>query len=281
METTKEIVTNGGTFEHLVRMVEGIRQNAHAKVLVVGHRGDNFPEPYRGHAQLVFWEADEADARPIPASVRMVLVTRFLGHHVYRTLADTCAKRNIVFGVKTMGTGEVKRLLLPFVAKARVPEPEDEPTKGETMADETTTAKKFRQGELKAFVLDHGWDPAVKPRVAEAKRIHALATAAGYRTTVDSVAQTMAQLDYAHRDRERTKAVLERSIADAAPRQVRRPRKPKAEPARAKRVPQLSEDDAELMKMLDEALAAMGLVREFLLKRATKQRQIRDLLNQL
>lgn len=275
-------------FGNLVRVVEGIRQNGNAKVLVVGAKGDNFPAEYRAHKQLIFWDSDESSGRDVPQAVKLILLTRFIRHHVYHALSDIAVKRNIIFGVKTMGTGEIKTVLRPLVYRGALPEPDEErvrekftqPAEGitvvsepvvaktaeEPMETETVVGRKSTKGALKAFVLEHA-DLHKRPISKEGERVAELALQAGFtKTTAKSVTQTIYQIrsDNGHASR----TVTVKPAAKPAPtRKAPATRTVKASPFAVA-------DDSEVTRLLDDAMAALDLVKQELAKRAERRAEL-------
>ncbi|HET9025187.1 MAG TPA: hypothetical protein VFN64_11480, partial [Burkholderiaceae bacterium] len=154
----------GGGVESLIL---GIRENHHAKVLVVGHRGDNFPEPYRSHPQLLFWELPEVKARAIPQAVKLVIVTRFISHPAFEQLAAECRRRGIRLYSRLLGTGAAKVLLEPLVGREASREADWAAVTAAPAADPSAAAtinnnegvmrqRQWKRGELSAFVQEHG-----------------------------------------------------------------------------------------------------------------------------
>ncbi len=271
-------------FTGYVRTIEGIRQNTHAKVLVVGHRGDNFPAPYHEHPQLLFWETDEANPDGLPAAVKMVLLTRFVNHSLYGKLADECARRNIVFCTKLMGTGEIKKLLAPLVFRGAIDEPEQAPrvtmetvvTKQEQSMEDK---KKFDSGGAVRFVLEHGDVMAMNVPV-EAERLAKLANAQGFTA---SSKRSMENTIYIIRRKQGMFSRRRRAVA-APVEKPQRGRRPKAvvpeeaPPTTVLVTGRLLDDDREIMRMLDDLVTAAGLIRETIAKRAERRAQVKELL---
>lgn len=275
----------------LARVVAGIKANEHAKVLIVGCRGDNFPEPWRSHPQLLFWDGDDASSREVPQAVRLILVTRFLGHHGYGRLNDISAKRNIVFGVETMGTGQIKDLLRPLTVEkplVSLPDVSGQQSSQAVIATPLSQAdpeiiheeehvvgklKPFGRGELAEFIRQHG-NPHARPRVNEADRLEALARSMGWDAGAGSIKQTLYQAE-------------NRGQQAAVPRSEKKPvpeNKPRIAPTPLS-LTAMADDDAELVRMLDQALsditATLGLLRETVVKRAEKRRQLKEMLKEL
>lgn len=283
----------------IAKVVDGIKANEHAKVLIVGCRGDNFPDdPWRRHPQLVFWEGDDTLTKEVPAAVRLILVTRFLGHHSYGKLLKTSQQRNIMFGTKTMGTGEIKDILRPLVVTTAAP-----PAPRVIQAAPSRAAvpeRKRRQilgrGVLLNFVRANG-DPHA-PRFAEAQRLQQLAAASGLKITVASAANALLRLERmgaqatpkAMADIAKQRPGAEPIVAEHGTIPIPPPPAPPAPtPTPVKQqVKALADDDEELQRMLNDVthalgdvLAAVELVKENIRRRGDSRRRLKELLKEL
>src|SRR5262245_12041164 len=92
-------------------LVRGIAENRHAQVLIVGGKGDNFPEPYRSHPQIVIWDSkdsDQVDRQDVPMRVKLVVVTRFIRHETMKRLRTLSQQGRFVLMMGLRGTGEIK-----------------------------------------------------------------------------------------------------------------------------------------------------------------------------
>jgi hypothetical protein len=241
------------------RVVETIASHGVNRVLVAGHRGDNFPPAYRDHPQLLFWETDKSPhhiAERLPVDVKLVLTTRFIGHPMYEALAKACAERNVVFGVKNFGTGEIKALLQPFMNGHATTDDakETDVAKATTVTDGTKKVK----GWLTAFVKQHV-DWSVEP-AKDARRILALALAEGVATTANSIAQCIYKM----------KSDAVKAVAQQATRSLT-----------TRPVTSMDDDDSTIIQMLDDMTAAVALVRQEVMKRSEKRHQLKELLKSL
>jgi hypothetical protein len=258
----------------LANVAENIAKQGTSRVLVAGGRGDNFPPRWREHPQLVFWETEgKSPSRfVVPSDVRLVLSTRFVSHAIYNAVADECAARNIYFSVKPLGTGEIKNILKPFMNGHADNEPTaDEPTTETQVAEVETATMKTASGVLKAFVLKHA-DLNATPLAKEAERVWKLAKDAGIKTTDGSIKNSMYVL--------RKGSGLPPLRASTHKRKTDRRDtvnpKPPVAPVFA-----MSDDDATIIQMLDDAAAAFALVRQTLVERAAKRSQLRELLKSI
>lgn len=105
--------------------IAGLRANTHGKVLVAGVIGDNLPEKYRNHPQVICWTGNEVEHKEVPAAVRLILITRFNRHVGYGRMHRIAESRDIPCSAKTLGTGEIKRILMPLVERGPVAEKEE------------------------------------------------------------------------------------------------------------------------------------------------------------
>lgn len=285
----------------IAQVVTGLAVNAHYKVLILGQKGDNFPQAYREHPQIVLWGSDKkVIAENIPQAVRLVLTTRFNSHPDLVNIRRVCQMRGIPCPSKPYGTGEIKALLAPIMARVngvRQPEPSPEPPppkpKAEAEPDPAKPKTFGRHGmRLTTFILQHG-DPFKLPHDVEGRRLHKLAEAEGYTTTPASITQAMYQL---RKQLTPPKAVEPKAVVVEAPKVEAKPAKaaPKAEPPVvpppvALPVPgsvsaTLSDEDKAILQMLDEAarqiadvLAAHDLIRRSIVERAERRRIINEM----
>ena len=268
----------------IILAVDRLRQTG-GKVLVVGCRGDNFPEPYREHPSLVFWEGDDASRAEIPSAVRVVLMTKFVGHSGYNRIHDECVRRNILFGVKLMGTGEIKTLLSPLLA--------DNGQSIEPAAAETapigrkerivSKPKKFARGEQQAFIAEY-WNAAAPSVKGEALRLAKIAQARGYATSQLSIMNGFYLTRRRKAETDAAQNALKKAIVPATIGKIGTSAPEPIPPP----LGILADDDMELVRMLDEAAsklsdltAAVGLIREAVTKRSEKRRLLKELLQGL
>lgn len=256
----------------IAALVRGIAANQHARVLVVGGKGDNFPEPYRSHPQLVFWDSkdsEQVDRQQVPMAVKLVLVTRFIRHETMARLRALHRDGRFEMVMQMMGTGQIKDMLQPIVdreepvvapAKSLAVVPKQAPPA--TPPAPPPARKRFGRGELQSFVRANA--RGTGGHMDEARRLLALAYASGYTTTENSLAQAIGQ--------------LRAGKLGATP----APKAPAAAPAptAALAIPG-PDDDVDLMRMLDDMAAAVALIRETLEKRAERRVRLKQLLKDI
>ena len=291
------VVTTNAQERHLSgleALVAGLAANGHGKVLVCGFP-QHFPDSYRRHPQVVIWDYN-GETRAVPAAVRLVLITRFLRHGAMYRLKDWCAQNGVTFGHRVMGTGEIRALLRPLVGDDAAVDTMDDDNTQETdnamaTAEQTTTAaedrpkldgNKFAKGELARMVSKHanlGID-VIKP---EAERVHKVLTDLGMRTTVGSVAQCIGQMRIKLGIRKGRKGdapangkASKRKVERETPRDAEKFEAPQAQLSAA-----IADDDQQILQMLTDAVAAMELVRDAIVRRGEKRAQLRQLLKEL
>ena len=270
-------------------IVQGIRANGHAKVLVVGARGMNFPPVYHRHPQIVIWETEYS--AKLPEAVRLIIPLRFQGHALWKKLVEKARRRNIVMlGLK--GTGEAKRILAPLMVKEAAPEmagvaplvqasPAAQATpliieaalsalSKESEVNQTATAVETIQSNnhqpresLRAW-LDRNinWGPLDPQHITkgaktnETRRLHKLALDSGYVSATEGGVGVevgrMWRLKYA--------AVVKAAKPGPKPKKQAQPPATKRPVGRPQTNGLLSDDDRNVLKLVEEAKAALDLV---------------------
>lgn len=266
---------NGLPLEPAVKAIQGIAANGHRQVLVVGGTS-TIPPELREHAQVVWWDLKDKDTLPpaIPKLVSLVVITRFIRHLAMHGLKDQCKQRGITMVTHPLGTGQVKKLLQPLVHTATaqpVTQTREERDMSDAIDKAVAQVRTFGRGELAAFVAQHA-DLTKVPYVLEARRLFMLAEAQGISTTEGSIAQAMVQ---ARRVQQEPAAPQEPVVAEP----VARPAPPPA--AAQARASAMQDDDVELVRMLDDVLAGVALVRQTFINRAEKRAQLRELLKDI
>lgn len=294
------------SFQAIDQTVAGIRANAHAKILIVGCRGDNFPEPYKSHPQLVFRDSAFGFTDQVPQAVRLILVTRFIKHHQYAKLASISQSRSIHMHKGTLGTGEVKRLLAPLIGRtidtdravAMATEKEKiavakpvttimapavpdraKVAKANMKPTELKPIRLYGNGGLREFVTKFA-NLTFEPRFKEGQRLEQMARDMGYDTTARSIEQAMYTV------RKRVLETVRKSgtpstltaadIAQTAPKPVETTAAPMVKAA------SLGDDDAALLAMIDDAeralrdvAATVDLLRQTIAGRAEQRARLK------
>lgn len=273
-------------------IIRGLVANTHGKALVVGVIGGNFTAEITNHPQIILWETEEAERREVPQAVRVVMFTRFISHHVYDVVKTACEKRGIVVGTATMGIGQIKALLRPLVDAAqkekeilmRTEHDASAAVETTTPVPPATTALAVghtKRGVLKKFVLKHD---SGKPVAEEGPRLYQMAVAQGLPTTEASVMNRLWVLRKQQRDKAERQAAREtrRSVpkVEVLTKVVETPAQALA-PAKSSGLLDLNEDDAIMLKNLDDAVAAIQLARELIARRSESRQALKDLLSKL
>jgi len=307
-----------GDFAALLRnKIHGIRENTHMKVLIIGCRGDNFPTEYRQHPQLVFWEGEDGVSKTIPMAVKLVLRTRFLTHMSQMAVKRECDARGIRFVNQPLGTGEIKAIIAPLMTGAFAVKPESppstpreefqqmfptrvasEPTVSQVpvvVADKETTVmtpapisaaaevNTKRRGWLQALVQQQRPDLTVKPLLTEAQRIHDDLLKMGITPGGSSVRTILYQMRQQKEIEEKRRSITAKRLRTRRENESRNGHAktpvaltPVTKSSVAEEDPGVSATD--LMRLIDDAAAALALVREGIEKYGDRRQQLRALL---
>jgi hypothetical protein len=245
------------------------------KVLVVGARRSNAPE-YWDHPQCVFLEGSDASARGIPANARAIVFTRFLSHSHFAPLVQEARDRHLtIFPVQ--GTGQLKETLKMLLTKSE-PKPEsqqiapkpkppvpllpspsipDIPENIPAMNEPTTNSPVQTRGHVKEYMKNLLKEKS-DLRISEAVK---LGVAAGHNNS---------SLTSAFYALTRGKRVQKRA--------------PRTRVASAPRAQERAIESSSMIQTLDEAIAALQLVREEILKNERgleKLKNLRELLGNI
>ncbi len=169
-------------------------------VTIIGARESNAPE-YWKDPRCVFADGDAIAAKGLPSNTKAVIFTRWVGHQAFKTVLNETRRRNIkAFPIQ--GTGALKRTLAALLEvppvvedstvvpmgseRTVVPEfspvetpaaPQAEPASGTTVADDEDTMvkqKEYKRGEVAAWVRDRfvsGMKVADIMRAAEEEKV--------------------------------------------------------------------------------------------------------------
>lgn len=249
----------------IARTIAGIVANGHKKVLIAGVMNDNVTEEMRRHDQLVFWRGEEALNSVPPAATALVATTRFIQHRVSERLKAYCQRENIVFVSQPLGTGQIKTLLAPFLTETKKEEARSEPPRIEArnVTGPSEVRQGFPRGQLTVFVEKHA-DTTVVPGTPEVKRLLALAHEQGYDVSESSM--NAAFYDVRKKREDKT------AVTPAPPAPIA---------AMPEKLAEVMDDDKELLRMLDDVSAAMELIRQTVIKRSERRRQLRELLKEI
>lgn len=247
----------------LVTLVKGIKENEHAKVLIVGAMRGNFPEEYWHHPQIVLWRTGEW--KPLPNTTKLVLTTRFLNHGIWGQLQKQCAKMDVPL-VGTLGTGEIKRLLGELVshtplrrALAELSREAEVINKGVNRVSETQSLSKWIEARANFSLSNEPGQKGVW--IKESRRLYELAKAEGRTTTVGSIATALRKIR------------VDRG-APMEPRRGGRQRQQVNVAVRGVQSVQRAVPDQGLLTLVNEALAALSLVKEHLQQHDARKRAL-------
>lgn len=282
--------------------------DAGLNIMVVGVKKTNLPDEYFAHPRVTCIDGF-ARTVAIPFGVGVVLFTRFIHHALFENVRIEMRKRHLDTVSRVLNTGQIRRLLAPFVhaplpeaaqseepmqkvqhiriipSERPAPTPEPPPRK-------VRSASPNPKGALRDFVLQH-LDLTAKPG-AEVKRLVVLANASGLKVTnlnstyhrvrehlraggKRTAGQQVSTLPAGKRppaappERETTEAP---EIVVPAPQpfatlaetpanlHVTRPPLFEERPRQAKQA-----DEGEVLRLIDDAIAALQLAREHVVRR--------------
>jgi len=269
------------------------------RILIVGTRAGNLPSWVADQPLILLWPSDGPEmekATSLPGAVGAVLFFKWIGHRQHKRLTALARDAGVFVHPELLGTGEVRRLLAPLQPKTL-----------ETPKSPDAPSEKW-QGSLFSFIerhYQHGSGHGHQK--AEAERLLRSAYTHGFTTTLPSVQSTVSVV---HRgieralEEERLKHtpvppdvpellskrldpanVPTLTVTPAA--QVELARVAATLPAQTPTVAALvaagaSTDAAvdttlgELLRMLDDAVAVLGLAREQLVDLSTKNAALRS-----
>jgi len=288
------------------------RLTAGERVLLVGAAPTNLPAALAQHAQVELWDSDGPRKRTVPAGIRIVLFTKWCGHTQHRQIREEAARDPQRFiWPELLGTGEIRRLLQPLVAgdvaprvEAQVPLEETPPPAPPVVCDCGYIGSGVAWGFSTREFAEVHWcddDRSNGWQVREAQRLHRLAGQHGLSTSLHYlqtlVSQLNAQRGQQARDEERlTRERAERAqqaqaladtqaLADVAlalqPHEAPTPAPAPTPATVAAGEQRIGAELTELLRMIDDAAAVLGLARETIVQLAADnadQRAVRERL---
>jgi hypothetical protein len=280
------------------------RLHAGEHVLLVGAVKTNLPTALAEHRQVQLWDSEGPKRRYVPDSARIVLFTKWVGHNQHRLIRTEAAKdKQRLVLAELLGTGEIRRLLKPLLGVEQVngvtiretaPEVFDYvlPAQGPSVTTLEcgcqTMAGVTWGGTVREFVQKH-WSDEVEHvfgwQLREAKRLHRLAAQHGLTTAVNYIEKIISVLNTERtRDRDEQRLSEERTRMAAetlAREQAEQQRRHAAETPVAPKVVEVpavvqavavvtapQDDMSELLRMIDDAQAVLGLARETIVRLA-------------
>jgi hypothetical protein len=207
------------------------RLRAGERVLLVGASRTNLPRALAEHPQVQLWDSDGPRARTVPAPVRVVLFTKWVGHNQHHQIREDAARDKARFiWPELLGTGEIRRLLQPLIADAVSPLVEAQEPLEQTPppAPPTPTAVcdcgyigsglawGFSTREFVEVHWSHDGDRANGWQAREAERLHRLAGQHGLSTSLHYLQTLVSQLNTQRGQQARDEEQLSRERADLA-----------------------------------------------------------------
>jgi hypothetical protein len=157
--------------------------NHQRRILIVGTKSGNLPQWVADDARILLWPSDgpEIDKAPnLNGAIGVVLFFKWIGHRQHKRICDLAKGTQTYVHQPLLGTGEVRRLLQPL--HPETPQPEVV----------TPPAGPKWEGSLFGFVeahYEHGSERGHQTR--EGERLLRLAYKAGLTTTLASVTNTV------------------------------------------------------------------------------------------
>ncbi len=230
-------------------VIDGIIENKHAKIVVAGVLGDNFPPHFYDCPQIVMWTAEEGHRKKLPAATKLVFTTRFMGHGSLAHLDKECKLIEAIRDTKAYGTGELRSILEPLVTHHLT---QKLPIPATVVAEVAKPAKVFQRGEFAKFVRKHMQGNGKQ----EVIRIQALLKEEGWgEVPEENIYKTLSRLNK-EKIRAEKPAPAENQVAEAKP-------------------------TNELITLLDDAISALHLVREALWKQTDASAKLAKVLEAL
>jgi hypothetical protein len=267
------------------------------RVLIVGTRAGNLPQWVAEHPQVVQWSSEGPEsqrAKAFPEGVAVVLFFKWIGHRNHKRIVDLARETGVFAHPQLLGTGEVRRLLQPL-QPVETPTPEAVPP-----------ARPTWEGSLFGFVeANYQYATERGHQKTEGERLLRLAYQHGLTTTLASVTNTVGTV---HRGIERTReeerlqrtptppdvAELLAKPLDAAkvahltlagqtplptvptvPTVAQKPSVAALVAAGATTEAAVDTSLSELLRMLDDAVAVLGLAREQLVGLSAQNKALR------
>lgn len=259
------------------------------RVLIVGTKAGNLPDWLRRHPQVAEWEAESASivtAKKLPDGIGAVLFLRFLSHVNHRRIRDLAASAGAYAHPDLLGTGEVRRMLEPLRPAGQADDDDGERWEGSLFG-------------LVEHHYEYGTERGHQAR--ESERLLRLAHKLGITTTLMSVTSTVNLVHRGH-DRERE---TEQRARYAPPMDVPELLQAPLDPGKVahlavvpppaaapqsiaalvatntKSDEQVDHSIGELLRMIDDSIAVLGLAREQLVDLHTKNSALRSSREQL
>lgn len=264
-------------------------------VVVVGGMARNFDEQYRANPRIVFWDSDDPriKSKDLPTAARaVIMLPKFISHTTSESIVKQTRDRKLTLFNHT-GTGEVKRTLDNLLAAPPKPEPvvprggtvlrhhsAVTPLKINEVPGASDEDLRVPKGALKAFVEKHMQMDG--SHAEEARRLHPIAMREGLTTTLASLQKCIGDLRQAVTPPAPRPPMPPPTPPTPAPRPAVAPPTPAPAAPEPTARPRSSATDAsaieEALRMVDDTVAAMGLIRDTLVAAVDENRQLKQRL---
>lgn len=228
------------------------------KVLVVGGHTKSWEE-YRNHPQLIFWSGEQKEIirciqnQSFPNNLKAVVMSRFISHAQSTIILHEARKKCAVI-FAPLSDGEVARKLKEITTESPKPVVTIQQPKKEMKV--MTDLRKPNRGELQEVIkANHNINNTIKQ---EAQKMLDILKQQGIQTTEISLANAI--------------GTFRRKMGIKGPRSISKPR--------AKKETKKDEDN-QLLKLIDDAMVAMQLVRDEVKKLDRQQTDYLKLKNKL
>lgn len=255
--------------------------------LVVGAQRRNVGDYLFEHKQLVYYSSEDVCRRGLPTNTRAVVLTRFMRHAAFAKVVDEAKKRGLTVYPIPTSTGELKKTLMsmlpppaPPCANAPMPPPAVEISPLRVAVGTLQRHQAISQKDDKVTMVDK---TITEPQKSISHAVRDLV--AGGITDLDEVIRRLRAEGYTSSRRVisttlwKAKQPGAMAVRTYKPRRRRQPAAVQTSPAAAKLSQEASAD--EMVKLVDDAILALTLVREQVAKQATDRAALKAQLDRL
>jgi hypothetical protein len=230
------------------------------KIVVAGGRMNPGWRSYQNHPQLVFWCGDQNEiARHLkngdnlPNNTKGVIMSRFISHaESNKIIAEAKRKRAVIFAMKN--DGEITRLLEEIMMEDKKVESQPQTH----VSTEPKTLRKPKHGEL-YHAVEKNYDASI-PNVDNVHKIIEILAKDGIQSTHGSIANTV----YTLKKKLGIQGV--RAVVSHGVRKVVETPAPPIKIVKPAKKQQTGTPEDDLLKVLDDAMLSLQLVREEVVK---------------
>lgn len=263
------------------------------KVVVIGGRMNASWERYQDDPRVEFWTGDRQEierhfssdtkggTENLPTNTHGVIISRFISHTTLSIITAEARKKQLtIFGPKN--DGEVTRLLHEILTEPKMDKPKEEPTNGSS-----GQLRPPKRGELVKYAK--AYDDSARTIKQSSDYIWALLRKAGVAAASLSVQQTVGNMRrqagvFANPKISKTMQAKKRGVVETVMHQATEEKKvPESPPPSKSTQPPApvasGADDGTLalMKMIDDLMASMELMKEAVTKMHTQNQEYRQL----